>query len=143
MIMDKEKITGLTKDSGFQLGVRKTIEGNQVDVWNFLISSQGIRLWLGPIEPERLAPRKPFSLNNGVEGEITVLKLQSHLRMKWKKKSWKNISRLQLRVIPYGRDKTTISFHQEKLSDPEQRETMKKHWKKVVSELGDKLQFHI
>ena len=128
-------MAGQTKDAGFQLGVRKTFQGNQVDVWNFLISNEGIRIWLGLIEPDHLIPGQPFTLNSGIEGEITVLKLQSHLRMKFRKKKWKNTSRLQLRVIPTGRNKTIVAFHQEKLQGPEQREQMKRHWNKVIFRL--------
>ena len=141
--MDKNKQTGLTRDSGFQMGVRKTIPGNQVDVWNFLISDEGVMQWLGPIDPGRLIPGQPFSLENGIEGEVTVLKLQSHIRMKWRKSSWKNTSRLQIRVLPAGKDKTVIAFHQEKLDDPAQRVSMKKHWKKVIAGIENKLRLII
>ncbi|MEM8969752.1 MAG: hypothetical protein AAGE93_25260, partial [Bacteroidota bacterium] len=44
-----------------------------------------------------------------------------------KMKKWKNLSTLQVRVMG-NKEKTTISFHQEKLLDNSQREEMKKYW---------------
>jgi activator of HSP90 ATPase len=133
--MVKGKTTGLTKDAGYQVGVRKTIEGSHLDVWNFLLSNTGLEIWLGNIDPDDLARREEISLSNGTTVKITRFKLQSHLRMQWRKKSWATSSRLQLRVIAAGYDKTTISFHQEMLENDAQREAMKSHWRHILIKL--------
>ena len=133
--MIREKITGLTKDAGYQVGVRKTIQGSHLDIWNFLLSDRGLSIWLGNVDPEKLILREEIDLNDGTRVKITRFKLQSHLRMQWSKKSWHTPSRLQLRVIASGYHRTTVAFHQEMLINGVQREEMKRHWKKVVANL--------
>lgn len=131
--------TGKTQDAGYQFGIRKTFPRLSVDVWNYLFSEEGEQKWLGKIENGRLNEDKIFRTDKGVEGIIRILKPSSHVRMTWKKQDWKNESRLQVRVIPEG-EKTTLSFHQEMLEGPEQREEMKKYWTGIMEEISKDLQ---
>ena len=75
----------------------------------------------------------------GIEGFVRVFKLFSHIRLNWKRKNWKNISTVQVRVIG-NKQKSTISFHQEKLLNAEQRDEMKEYWNKIVSKLAKELE---
>jgi hypothetical protein len=131
--MNTEKAVGQTKDAGFQIGVRKTVQGNHQDIWDFMFSEKGLGIWLGDIDPDQLIIRKDFTLSNSVAGKITVFEPYSHLRMSWKKDGWGNTSRLQLRVIKSDENKTVIAFHQEMLSGPEQREEMKQLWSNIIA----------
>ncbi|RPI44950.1 MAG: ATPase [Bacteroidetes bacterium] len=135
--MNVENVTGQTQDAGFQVGVRKTVPGKFQDIWDFLFSDRGLSLWLGPIDPDDLVIRKEFSLGNSVTVKITVFEPYSHLRMSWKKNDWPNSSRLQLRVMASGDEKSVIAFHQEMLTGPEQREEMKDYWDNILSRLGE------
>ncbi len=126
--------TGQTKTVGFQFGIRRSFPVFAEEAWAFLFSEQGIEIWLGKLNQE-LALKEPFVTDKGIEGMIRVFKPQSHLRMAWKRRGWENTSTLQLRIIS-GKDKTTISFHQEKLLDEYQREEMKNHWKSVMDKLS-------
>jgi uncharacterized protein YndB with AHSA1/START domain len=128
------KPIGLTKNAGFQVGTRKTFPVSVETAWDFLISARGTSIWLGLINPDSLDVGTPFTTSNGVEGQIKVLKPYSHLRMKWKPSDWTNTSTLQIRVIP-AKDKTTISFHQEKLLDEHQRNSMKSFWQSVLGKI--------
>ena len=40
---------GLTKDAGWQIGVRKTLPVALEDAWNLLVSEEGLSLWLGDL----------------------------------------------------------------------------------------------
>ncbi|MFT4062672.1 MAG: hypothetical protein QM642_09985 [Edaphocola sp.] len=44
--MEKAKIVGQTKDRGWQFGVRQTVSSNANEVWDFLFSDNGEKLWL-------------------------------------------------------------------------------------------------
>jgi len=138
--MSAEKPVGQTHDAGFQMGVRKTVPGNTQDIWDFLFSEEGLGIWLGEIDPDELVIRKEFSLSNDVTGKITVFEPYSHLRMSWKKKGWINTTRLQIRVIGSGEERTVISFHQEMLTGPEQREQMKAYWENTLSSIKSAIQ---
>lgn len=91
-----EKKTGFTKYAGWQFGLRKSIALNVDEVWDFLFSENGTRIWL----------------KNADTGFSTFSQL-SHIRTKWKLKDWSNNASLQMRVLPH-KDKTTIAFHIDK-----------------------------
>lgn len=128
-----KKQIGKTKDAGFQFGIRKTYPLASDDMWNFLFSEKGLKIWLGKLDRE-LELKKAFKTEKGVSGYVRVFKPNSHIRLHWQKKHWTNISTVQLRVMG-NKEKTTISFHQEKLVDAEQREEMKKYWNKIVNKI--------
>ena len=130
----KDKPIGLTKDAGWQIGVRRTFPISQEKAWAYLISPEGTRLWLDDMDIEKIEIKQPFETPNGYFGKITVFKPQSHLRMQWKHPDWNNISVLQIRTIA-NKEKTTISFHQEKLSGAEQRVQMKSFWQRALNKL--------
>ena len=133
-----EKPIGKTKDTGCQFGIRKTYRLSSDDMWHFLFSEKGLRIWLGRIDGA-LELKKEFKTEKGVSGLVRVFKPNSHIRINWQKKNWTNISIVQLRVIG-NKEKTTISFHQEKLVGSEQREEMKIYWNKVVHEISKEIE---
>lgn len=136
--MEKTKVVGQTKDAGFQIGVRKTFAVPVETVWNYLFSEKGLSTWLGEISLESFELGKPYQTKEGIEGKVNVFKPSSHIRLTWKPKHWSNTSALQIRVIP-SKEKTTISFHQDKLLDSKQREEMKKYWEEVIEKIENKI----
>lgn len=122
---------GLTKDSGYQAGARKTFSVSIEEAWDFLVSRRGVNLWLGTINPDEIKIRETFETAEAARGKWTVFAPYSHLRMKWQPAGWQHNSTLQVRVIQ-SNEKTTISFHQEHLLNCEQREEMKAHWQQVL-----------
>lgn len=116
-----EKKTGLTKDAGWQFGVRKSVPLNVAEVWDFLFSDNGTRLWL-----------------KGADKEFSTFKDLSHIRTKWKLKGWANEAILQMRVIA-TKDKATIAFHIEKLLNENQREETKTYWTKILETITKQL----
>ena len=135
--MKKDKEIGKTKDVGFQIGVRKTLPINYKELWDFVFSKEGLKIWLGNVS-EKKFKTDSFKTKEGIEGNVTVFKEYSHIRMKWKPLNWESVSTLQIRVIESG-EKSTLSFHQEKLLDSEQREEMKEYWKKAIDLIEKKI----
>jgi len=119
--MEKTKITGQTKDAGWQFGIRKSIPLKLNEVWDFLFSENGIKLWLEDAD-------KKFS----------TFRQLSHIRTKWKPKGWTNEAALQMRVLP-NKDKTTIAFHIDKLLNEEQREEAKTYWSNVIKAISEQV----
>jgi uncharacterized protein YndB with AHSA1/START domain len=134
-----EKIVGLTKDAGFQFGLRKTFPLSVEEVWDFMFSKEGINIWLGKTDIPVLEKDTEYKTKDGIEGVVKVFKPYSHIRMRWKKRNWENISTLQMRVMPAG-NKATISFHQENMLNAAQREEMKTCWNDVMEALARKLE---
>lgn len=130
-----EKPVGLTKDAGWQFGLRRTLPYSLEYLWDFMFSMKGLKIWLGELDKEPEI-KKAYKTKDGIEGLIRVFTPYSHIRLSWKKKDWENISIVQVRVIG-NREKATISFHHEKLSDSHQREEMKLYWNKKMTEIED------
>ena len=128
---------GQTKEVGFQFGLRKTFSVPLESVWDYMFSEQGLKIWLGEIENELEIDRQ-FITKEGVEVLVRVFKPMSHIRLSWKKKNWENSSTIQVRVFG-NQEKTTISFHQEKLLNGEQRDEMKKYWNEVMNVIANKM----
>ena len=132
-----ENTIGKTKDAGFQFGIRKTFPVSTDKVWDFLFSETGLKIWLGKLK-NKLELKKEYETENGTTGLVRVFKPNSHIRLNWKPRKWKNMSTLQIRVIG-NQEKSTIAIHQEKLLNAEQRAKMKEHWNIVMSDFSDKL----
>lgn len=116
-----EKKTGLTKDAGWQFGIRKSVSLNTNVVWDFMFSDNGTKLWL-----------------KNADKEFSTFKDFSHIRTKWKLTGWTNEATLQMRVLS-DKGKTTIAFHIDKLLNENQREETKTYWTKILDNITKQL----
>jgi uncharacterized protein YndB with AHSA1/START domain len=136
--MNTKRIAGQTKSVGFQVGVRRTFPISQEKAWEMVASEEGLKLWLGNNININLQPGEKYVTNTG-EGEIRIVRPLQQLRLSWKKDSWEKPSTTQVRIIPKESTKTTISFHQENLSDQYVREEMKQYWERVLKRIGERI----
>ncbi|UII20159.1 SRPBCC domain-containing protein [Fulvivirga ligni] len=125
---------GKTQSVGFQVGVRKTINCSLEELWDYVLG-KGMPLWFGDSKEEPEINKELHS-STGNYGKITTLVPQSHFRMQFKFNSWTNTSAVQVRFIK-AKTGTTLSFHQDKLTDERQREEMKSYWSKVLNHVSE------
>nr|WP_054550468.1 SRPBCC domain-containing protein [Lysinibacillus sphaericus] len=137
--MDNEKIIGQTKSVGFQIGVRRTFPISQEQAWALITTTEGVRTWLGEDTSVIFEPGYKYHSKTGT-GEIRIVKPLEQLRLTWQKEEWSKPSTVQIRILPKERNKTTISFHQEHLSDQTVREEMKVHWESVLNLIKERVQ---
>lgn len=137
--MDNEKIIGQTKSVGFQIGVRRTFPISQEQAWALITTTEGVRTWLGEGTSVIFEPGHKYHSKTGT-GEIRIVKPLEQLRLTWQKEEWSKPSTVQIRILPKERNKTTISFHQEQLSDQTVREEMKGHWERVLDAIKERAQ---
>lgn len=133
-----KKPVGLTKDAGWQMGLRKTLPVPFERAWEFMFSGEGLALWLGKTKAFSGAAGEEYTTSDGITGKVGVFKPMSHIRMTWKKKDWSNTSTLQVRVMQ-ANEKTTISFHHEKLQNEKQRGEMLLYWQNVMARIEQEL----
>ncbi|BBB47350.1 SRPBCC domain-containing protein [Pelolinea submarina] len=124
---------GLTADSGWQVGVRKTLPIAPEKAWDFLLSQKIIRIWLGIIPAFPLQVGSNFNLNDNTQVKITVLKPGSHLRLSYHVPGYERPSIIQVRTIPSG-ENTVFAFHQEQLPDREARQERKYYFQQVLDD---------
>jgi len=139
--MDNITTIGLTKDADYQIGVRKTYAISLHEAWNFLFSTDGIKLWLGYKGVPVWQKGKEYTTRTGTYLCIRVYNELSHARLTYKRKDWENTSTLQMRIMA-AKTGTTISIHQEKLADDSQREEMRLHWEKVLGKIAAELKLN-
>lgn len=137
--MDNERIIGQTKSVGFQIGVRRTFPITQEQAWALITTTEGVRTWLGEDTSVIFEPGRKYHSKTGT-GEIRIVKPLEQLRLTWQKEEWSKPSTVQIRILPKERNKTTISFHQEHLSNQTVREEMKGHWESVLDLIKERVQ---
>lgn len=131
------KPTGLTKDAGWQFGVRKTFRRSREDVWDFLFSEAGLRIWLGKLDAD-LDTNKVYSTEEGIEGRINVVQPYSHIRLTWQPKNREQATHLQVRVMG-DKQKAIISFHHDHLESERERDAVKVYWNDKMKKIADAL----
>jgi uncharacterized protein YndB with AHSA1/START domain len=139
MDMDKtDKPVGLTKDAGYEFGLRRTFPISLQDAWQFITSPEGIRIWLGEADDFRLEKGAAYRTSSGETGIVRVVNPEVNIRLTWQPAGWEKPSTIQVRTIPAGA-KTTLSFHHENLPGAAQREQMRVRWEKVMATVEGKL----
>ncbi len=111
-----EAAVGLTKDGGWQAGVRRTLPVRPELAWEFLVRPDVLRLWLGEVPARKMEQDTEFLLPDGTRRRMTVFQSGSHLRMQWQPLHYDRPAVLQMCIIPAG-GKATFAFHQENLPD--------------------------
>lgn len=132
---EHERPVGLTRDTGWQVGVRRTLPMMLDEAWARVTSPAGLRLWLGEGLEQALAPRLAYRLADGTVGAVTVFVPQSHLRLTWQPPGWARPSIIQVRTVP-ARGGVAIAFHQEHLPDAEAREARRARFSAAIDGLA-------
>lgn len=129
----KDDSTGLKKDAGWEVGVRRTVAAPLPAVWDFLLGD-GLALWLGSTKLPR-EKGASYQTSDGVAGEVRSLTERSKLRLTWRPDDWPHDTILQVTVKEVATG-TAIGFHHEQLADRDERYMMLGHWKNVMAELA-------
>jgi uncharacterized protein YndB with AHSA1/START domain len=131
------KEVGETADAGFQVGVQRTIPVPAEELWAFLSSPEGLAIWLGELERLPEERGEPYRTADGTSGELRSVQPGARWRLTWQPPELGDPTTLQVTLsCPRNtRERTTLRFHHEKLSDSEHREAMRAHWKRVAAEL--------
>jgi hypothetical protein len=129
---------GKTRDTGWQIGLRRTLAYPADQVWGWMLSSSGADHWLGPGADLNWEEGKDYNLQDGTTGEIRVYIPGSHFRITRQPTDYARPSTIQVRVIERG-DKTLLAFHEEHLPDAEERQRRKTHYLQVIEKINNDL----
>jgi uncharacterized protein YndB with AHSA1/START domain len=123
--------TGKTKDAGWEVGVRTTVDAPIDEVWQYLLS-EGLPIWLGEITELPTEKGAAYETSDGVRGTIRSRTDGSRMRLSWQPDDWPHDSILQL-TVKEAATGTTIGIHQDHLANREERKMMLGHWKNVAA----------
>jgi uncharacterized protein YndB with AHSA1/START domain len=129
--------TGLTRDAGWQIGVSRTLPVPLDAAWDFLISPDGLRLWLGEVG-DPLAKGADYATEDGTTGEVRSLHPRDRVRLTWKPPGRELPATVQVTVRP-GRRGTTVNFHTERLASESERERFRGRWREALDRIEARL----
>lgn len=129
-----DSTVGLTKDAGWELGVRTTVPAPLTEVWSYLLG-EGLPLWLGEIDALPTEKGTAYETQDGVRGTIRSYTEGRKLRLGWQPEDWPHDTTLQV-TVKEAATGTTIGFHHEQLADREERKLLLGHWKNVAAAIG-------
>ncbi|HEU0297838.1 MAG TPA: SRPBCC domain-containing protein [Longimicrobium sp.] len=134
-----QRVTGETADTGFQIGLQRTLPLAPDEAWTLVTSAEGVRAWLGGEPKMRWQKGERYALQDGTTGEVRVFKPGSHLRMTWQPEGWPRPSTIQVRVVPASGGRSVLSFHQEHLPGPAEREARRAFFEAAADALQQQI----
>jgi uncharacterized protein YndB with AHSA1/START domain len=132
--------TGLTKDAGWELGVRQTVAAPPPEVWAYLLGG-GLPVWLGEIDALPTEKGAAYATKDGVRGTIRSYTDNYRVRLGWQPADWPHDTTLQV-TVKEAAGGTTVGFHHEKLADREERKLLLGHWKSVAAAISEHFSEH-
>ena len=134
--MAQRRPVGLTRDAGFQIGVRRTLPVAVEAAWERVSSGEGLARWLGAGAPAALAEGAVFTLDDGSECEVRVCRSGSHVRVAHAPEGSARPSLIQVRVIAASNGRATVAFHEEHLPSAAAREERRWWFAGVLDDWG-------
>ena len=125
--------TGLTRDAGWEAGVRRTFPVALDEAWAFLLGD-GLALWLGAAGLGREVG-SAYRTSDGSTGTVRSFHDRRRIRLTWRPADWDHDTTLQLTVLPAAAG-TTIAFHQDRLAGPAERAAMLERWRQALDRIG-------
>ena len=129
------RVVGQTSGADFQIGVQKTLPVSSDVAWALLSERPGRDLWLGKTASLEFRKGQEYRTEEGRVGEIRSCVPGERIRLTWCHPSLAQTSTVQIYLAASG-DRTSVRFHQERLSSLEERELMRSHWRRVLEELA-------
>ena len=133
-----ERPTELTRDAGWQIGASRTFPVDRETAWAFLTAPAGLALWLGEGVAAPLARGERYTTADGTTGEVRSVRPLDRVRLTWQPPGRPEPATVQLALTPAATG-TTVRFHTDRLSGPEEREALRRRWAGVLDRLGDAL----
>ncbi len=128
-----KRVLGETADTGFQVGVQKSVAVTPAEAWELIVSRP--ELWLGEGASVNFAEGERYHAP-GVAGEIRVVKPGDRLRMTWHPEDWSAPATFQFTLSETESGKTAVQAHLEKLPDADAREAMRARWRAALERIA-------
>jgi uncharacterized protein YndB with AHSA1/START domain len=129
---------GLTKDAGWEVGVSRTVPVPLDDVWAFLTSRKGVKLWLGAGVTFPMDVGDAYKTTSGATGELRGYQERRRVRLTHRPKTAAPETTIQVALTGTAGG-TTIHFHQERMTGPEERARQRAYWRAVMGRVVDAL----
>lgn len=122
---------GLTQDAGFQIGVSRTLPLPPSEAWRFLMSPEGLALWLGEGVSLGTDRGAPYATADGTSGETRGYQEGRRIRVTHRPRGAAHTTTVQITVTARS-GKAVVGFHQERMANEAERERQRGHWRSVA-----------
>jgi uncharacterized protein YndB with AHSA1/START domain len=129
------RLLGQTAMTGFQVGVRRTVDATVDRAWELLTTRTDLWLGAGPVPLAKGAPYEVATADGPVRGQVRAVKPGDRLRLTWHPPGWAAPAMLQLTLLASTSGRTAVGVHLEKLADADSREQARVHWRDVLDRL--------
>ena len=129
------RVVGQTSGADFQIGVQKTLPLPVDLAWALLSEGPGRDVWLGKTASLEFRKGAKYRTDEGHEGEVRSCVPGERVRLTWSHPDLARASTLQVYLADSG-DRTSVRFHQERLSSMDERELMRSRWRRVLEDLA-------
>lgn len=130
------RVVGQTSAGGYQIGVQRTLPLPADTCWNLVMGEPGRAIWLGIVDNLLLQQGEQYQTREGPWGEVRSVLAGQRVRLTWHSPELAGPSTLQVTITPSG-DRSSVRFHQERLSGLEEREQMRARWRKALDGLSE------
>jgi hypothetical protein len=131
------RVEGRNERGEHALTATKSLPVPQKDVWKFLNSEKGVRVWLQPMSDFELKKGMSFEREGGIFGEVRTCKAPLRARIAWQDIEWLKPSILQIYVVPRPKGKSILVFNHEKIMKARDRDELRAHWKNVLNRIHE------
>lgn len=140
MVSSESNPTGLTRETGWQIGLRRTLPIPAPVLWDWMLSAEGLAVWLGDVTDFQMESGKDYQLEDGTVGQIRVFQPGSHWRMTRLPPDdlYPRASVMQIRILDVE-DKSTLVFHEEHLPSQQERLSRKEFYLLVIEKINQRL----
>lgn len=116
---------GLTRDAGWELGVRRTIAASPEETWRHLLA-EWLPAWLG-VDTVPQMVGAPLRRGREARGRVVGCHVGRRVRVRWTPEMLDHETVFQVTLLeaPAG---TTVAVHQERLLGPAARQSLLEHW---------------
>ncbi|MFC0672523.1 hypothetical protein [Brachybacterium hainanense] len=130
--VDRSLPVGLTRDAGWQLGVRRTVRADAEEIWHRLLN-EWLLSWL-EVDSVPQMVGAPLRRGELVRGRVTGCHVGRRIRLRWHPPQLDHETVFQVTLVEAAQG-TTIAIHQERLLGPAERQALLEHWTGILEEV--------
>lgn len=128
---------GLTRDAGWELEVRRTLDCSPEDAWQQLLT-EWLPQWLGVDSVPQMVGA-PLRSRGRIRGRVVGCHVGRRVRVRWTPEILDHETMFQVTLLESSNG-TTLSIHQERLLGPAERQSLLEHWSSVLEQLARSLE---
>lgn len=133
------RVEGRNLKGSWSATISKALWRPQREVWDFMMSEEGLADWLEPLEGLRLVKGATFEAPDGIFGEVRSFLAPQRLRLRFQDAEIPKPWTLQVWVIARPQGRSIVVFTPEGLSSARERQKQREQWRAAVERLATKL----